>query len=34
MQNISEAEFFIRLMEGRVCALVDLEERMRVRYVF
>jgi hypothetical protein len=30
-QNISDAEFFIKLMEGCVCALVDLEDRMRVR---
>lgn len=34
MQNISEAEFFIKLMEGRVYVLVDLTERTRVRYVF
>ena len=34
MQNTSDAEFFIKLMAGRECALVDLEERTRVRYVF
>jgi hypothetical protein len=33
MQKISDAEFFIRLMEGSVKADVDLDERTRVRYV-
>ena len=32
-QNKSEAEFFMRLMEGRVWALVDFEHRMSDRYV-
>lgn len=32
-QKTSEAEFFIKLMEGNVWALVDLEERIKVRYV-
>lgn len=34
VQNSSLAEFFIRLIAGSVCALVDLHERTRVRYVF
>lgn len=33
-QNTSLAEFFIRLMDGSVCAVVDLEDRIRVKYVF
>jgi len=33
MQYISDAEFFMRLMDGSVCALVDLHERTSVRYV-
>jgi hypothetical protein len=33
MQNTSDAEFFIRFIEGRVWVLVDFDERMRVRYV-
>jgi hypothetical protein len=33
MQKTSEAEFFMRLIEGSVCALVDLDERTNVRYV-
>lgn len=32
-QKTSEAEFFIKLMEGNVWALVDLEDRIKVRYV-
>jgi hypothetical protein len=33
MQKTSEAEFFIKLIEGNVWALVDLEDRIKVRYV-
>ena len=32
-QKTSEAEFFIKLIEGNVWALVDLEDRINVRYV-
>lgn len=32
-QNTSEAEFFIKLIEGNVWTLVDLEDRIKVRYV-
>ena len=32
-QKTSEAEFFIKLIEGNVWALVDLEDRIKVRYV-
>lgn len=32
-QKTSEAEFFIKLIEGNVWALVALEDRIKVRYV-
>ena len=33
MQKISEAEFFMRLIEGNLCELVDFAERTNSRYV-
>ena len=33
-QKSSLAEFFMRVIEGNVCALVDLHDRTNVKYVF
>ena len=33
MQKTSEAEFFIRLMDGSVWTVVDLDDRIKVKYV-